>query len=146
MSAAISERLRREVADRAYHVCEYCLIHEEDTFWGCQVDHIISRKHGGGDEAGNLAWACACCNNAKGTDLGARVGQPPKLIQLFHPRTDRWAELFQLVGVRIEPVNPVGEATVKLLQVNRDTRLREREILSLVGRYPTVEALARMKE
>jgi hypothetical protein len=91
-------------------------------------------------------WACACCNNAKGTDLGAWVGQPPKLVQLFHPRSDRWAEHFQLLGARIEPVNPVGEATVKLLQVNHDTRLREREILALVGRYPTIEALARMKE
>ena len=47
MSSEVSERLRRLVAERAYHVCEYCLIHEEDTFWGCQLDYIISRKHRG---------------------------------------------------------------------------------------------------
>ena len=35
------------MGERAYHVCEYRLIHEDDTFWGCQVDHIISPKHGG---------------------------------------------------------------------------------------------------
>ena len=50
-----SERLRRQLAERAYHVCEYCLIHQDDTFWGCQVDHSISRKHGGGlTEPANL--------------------------------------------------------------------------------------------
>ena len=41
LGSEVSERLRVLVAERAYHVCEYCLIHEEDTFWGCQVDHII---------------------------------------------------------------------------------------------------------
>ena len=146
MAADVSERLRRQVAERAYHVCEYCLIHEDDTFWGCQVDHIISRKHGGASESANLAWACACCNNTKGSDLGTLVRQPPQLLRLFHPRTDRWGGHFLLHGVRIDPVNPIGEATVKLLQLNHDSRLRERETLAETGRYPSIEALARMKD
>ena len=49
-------------------------------------------------------------------------------------------------GVRIDPVNALGEATVKLLQLNHDSRLRERADLAETGRYPTIEALARMKE
>ncbi len=146
MASDVSERLRRQVAERAYHVCEYCLIHEDDTFWGCQVDHIISRKHGGPTEPANLAWACACCNNNKGSDLGTLVGDPPQLVRLFHPRTDRWGQCFQLNGIRIEASDPVGEATVKLLQFNHDTRLGERETLAEAARYPTIEALARMKE
>jgi hypothetical protein len=146
MGSDVSERLRRQVAERAYHVCEYCLIHEDDTFWGCQVDHIVSRKHGGPTEPGNLAWACACCNNNKGSDLGTLVGEPPQLVRLFHPRTDRWSQSFQLNGVRIEASDPAGEATVKLLQFNHDTRLRERDVLAEAARYPTIEALARMKE
>ena len=146
MGSEVSERLRQLVADRAYHVCEYCLIHEDDTFWGCQVDHIISRKHGGPTESGNLAWACACCNNNKGSDLGTLVGQPPQLVRLIHPRTDRWADCFQLQGLRLESSTPVGEATAKLLQINHVSRLRERESLTKAGRYPTIEALARMKE
>ena len=44
VASDVSEQLRRQVAERAYHVCEYCLIHENDTFWDCHVDHIISRK------------------------------------------------------------------------------------------------------
>jgi 5-methylcytosine-specific restriction endonuclease McrA len=94
MSAEVSDRLRREVAERAYHVCEYCLLHEQDTFWGCEVDHIISRKHGGPTTTENLAWACAVCNGHKGSDLGTLVGEPPRLTRLFHPRANRWAECF----------------------------------------------------
>ena len=146
MASDVTDRQRRQAAERAYHVCEYCLVHEEDTFWGCQVDHIISRKHGGPTEPANLAWACACWNTAKGSDLGALVGEPPQLTPLFHPRTDRWAGCFVLNGVRIDPTSPTGEAPVKLLRLNDDSRLRERATLAEIGRYPTIEALARMKE
>ena len=100
----------------------------------------------GTNRPGNLAWACASCNNAKGSDLGTLVGQPPRLQPLFHPRADLWGDCFQLNRLRIDPLNPAGEATVKLLQLNEATRLRERETLAEVGRYPRVEALARMKE
>lgn len=146
MASDVSERLRWQVAERAYHVCEYCLVHEDDTFWGCQVDHIRSRKHGGTTDSTNLAWACACCNNTKGSDIGTLAGQPPQLLRLFHPRTDRWTGCFLLNGFRIEPANAIGEGTVKLLQLNHENRLRERETLAVTGRYPTIEALARMKE
>ena len=146
MARDVSDTLRAQTADRAYHVCEYCLIHEDDTFWGCQVDHIISRKHGGATEPGNLAWACASCNNCKGSDLGTLTGPRSELTRLFHPRSDRWAECFQLRGVQVEPGNAIGEATLKLLQINDGSRLRERQVLAEAGRYPTIEALARMKE
>ena len=42
MSSYINAALRRLVATRAEYLCEYCLIHEEDAFFGCEVDHIIS--------------------------------------------------------------------------------------------------------
>jgi len=146
MANDVSDQLRPEIAERAYHVCEYCLIHEDDTFWGCQIDHIVSRKHKGPTEPENLAWACATCNNNKGTDLGALSGVTPRLRRLFHPRKDRWATCFLLNGVRIDPVNAVGEGTLKLLQINGETRVREREVLAEIGRYPTIGALARMRE
>ncbi|MFO7599393.1 MAG: HNH endonuclease signature motif containing protein [Candidatus Desulfacyla sp.] len=53
MSSYISEHLRQVVALRADHLCEYCLIHGQDTFFGCEVDHIISQKHGGLTESDN---------------------------------------------------------------------------------------------
>ncbi len=73
MSSYINAVLRRLVAIRANSLCEYCLIHEEDAFFGCEVDHIISEKHGGQTEADNLAYACAFCNRAKGSDIGSIV-------------------------------------------------------------------------
>ncbi len=54
----ISVKTRQLVAQRAEFRCEYCLIHEEDTFFGCEIDHIISKKHGGSNELENLAYAC----------------------------------------------------------------------------------------
>jgi 5-methylcytosine-specific restriction endonuclease McrA len=34
------------------------LIAEEDTFFGREVEHIISLKHGGSSDLENLAYAC----------------------------------------------------------------------------------------
>ncbi len=47
MAEQISPALRREVAVRAGFRCEYCLMPEAELFAGCEVDHIISRKHQG---------------------------------------------------------------------------------------------------
>ncbi len=58
----VATALRQLVRTRAKKVCEYCLIHEEDTYFGCQVDHIISEKHGGATEEHNLAYVCSYCN------------------------------------------------------------------------------------
>jgi 5-methylcytosine-specific restriction endonuclease McrA len=69
MARWISTELRQTIADRANQLCEYCLIAEADTFYGCEVDHIISLKHGGSTEPDNLAYACALCNRAKGSDI-----------------------------------------------------------------------------
>ena len=65
MTRWIGAELRQTIADRAKQLCEYCLIAEADTFYGCEVDHIISLKHGGSSNPNNLAYACALCNRAK---------------------------------------------------------------------------------
>jgi 5-methylcytosine-specific restriction endonuclease McrA len=51
----IPAETRRLVISRAGRRCEYCLIHEDDTYFGCEVDHVISEKHGGLTAAENLA-------------------------------------------------------------------------------------------
>ena len=45
MASEVNEALRRLVAERACHVCEYCLVHEEDVYHGCELDHVRSVKH-----------------------------------------------------------------------------------------------------
>jgi hypothetical protein len=146
MGIEISDELRRRVSDRAYRVCEYCLVHEDDLFHACEVDHIISLKHGGKTELENLANACFHCNRHKGSDLGSIL--PPKrdLIRFFNPRVDRWPDHFSLNAGRIVPLSEIGEVTARILELNHPDRVLLRRLLAEQGRYPTIEALARMKE
>ena len=146
MSSEVSEALRRLVAERAYHVCEYCLIHEDDAYHGCEVDHIVSLKHGGLTVPENLANACFDCNRRKGSDVGSIDARSGAFVRLFNPRSDHWSDHFHLSEGRIEPLTEIGEATCRALNFNRPSRVAFRRLLADIGRYPTVEALARMKE
>jgi hypothetical protein len=146
MSSQISEALRRLVAERGYHVCEYCLIHEEDAYHGCEVDHIVSLKHGGLTVPENLANACFHCNRRKGTDVGSIDVRTGKFVRLFHPRADRWRDHFYLSEGRIEPLTDIGEVTSRVLDLNHPKRVTFRKLLAGIGRYPTLAALARMQE
>lgn len=143
MTSDVPADLRRPVEERANSLCEYCLIHESDTLLGCQVDHVLSEKHGGVTIEENLALACTFCNRAKGTDIGSVSGKG-MYSRFFNPRLDRWHEHFRLDGVRIESISLAGEVTVKVLQFNTTQRLLERQALSLVCRYPSEDARRRM--
>ena len=137
MSDYIPIQLRQLVAHRAHSICEYCLIHEEDTYFGCQVDHIISIKHGGKTVATNLAFACTFCNRFKGSDIGSLTLTSGTFTRFYNPRTDS----FKLDGVRIEPRSEIGEVTERILQLNAVDRLLERSILAEIDRFPPKGAL-----
>src|SRR5215471_18776418 len=145
-SSYVSSELRSLVATRADHLCEYCLIHEDDTFLGCTIDHIISLKHGGPTEAENLAYCCPFCNRHKGSDLGSLSKATGEFVRFFNPRIDRWSACFVLRGDIIHPLTDSGEATGTILKFNDAERVLERETLRRVGRYPTSAALKRMRE
>lgn len=136
--------LRRLVARRASGLCEYCLIHEEDTYLGCQVEHIISEKHGGPTLSQNLAYACVFCNRFKGTDLGSLVTTTGQLVRFFNPRTDIWSEHFKLDGPRIASLTDVASVTVRIFEMNAAERILEREELIKVDRFPSAAALAHL--
>ena len=140
MTSYVSAQIRREVESRANHLCEYCLAHEDDTYLGCQVDHVISEKHGGATEADNLSYACTFYNRAKGADIGSVVASSSDFTRFFNPRTDHWADHFALNGALIDACSPVGEATVKILRFNEEGRVLERESLIDIGRYPSRQA------
>lgn len=146
MSRHVSEELRRFVADRADHICEYCLIHQDDAFFGCEVDHVVSLKHSGPTEADNLAYACSFCNRHKGSDVASLSPETGALVRFFNPRTDRWAEHFRFNGDWIEPITSIGEATARILRFNDSERILERQKLAEIKRYPTNEALLRMNK
>ena len=142
MTSYVAIDLRRFVVSRANEVCEYCLVHEKDCILGCQVDHVIAEKHGGQTTSDNLAYACALCNRAKGSDIASIAAASGLLTPLFNPRVHRWAEHFELHGVLIQPRTDVGEVTARLLAFNSPRRLAERELLARIGAYPPREALA----
>ena len=141
MSSYVPAALRRRVIDRAGGLCEYCLIHEDDTFFGCQVEHIISEKHSGATAEDNLAYACVFCNRFKGSDIASISSRTGQLCPLYNPRRDVWTDVFKLDVVSIVPLTDVGEVTVRLLDMNAPERLLEREILRRVNRYPIASAL-----
>ena len=143
MARWISAELREAVATRANFLCEYCLIAEADTFYGCEVDHIISLKHGGGSEIDNLAYACAICNRAKGSNIGS-ISAAGEFTRFFNPRTDSWADYFRLEGATIQPLTTIGEVTAHILRFNESARIHEREELIRFGKYPNESAVAIM--
>jgi HNH endonuclease len=112
------------------------LIHQSDTYLGCQVDHIVSEKHGGETEADNLALACVFCNQAKGADIGSIDQDTSQFVRFFNPRLDRWNDHFELRGAVITSRTLIGEATMKILGFNRPERVLERETLIKLGRFP----------
>ena len=136
MPENISQALRREVAARAGARCEYCRLPEWALLAGCEVDHVISRKHGGWTEASNLALSCARCNRAKGTDIGSIIAETGQFSRLFNPRTDRWENHFALEGRRLAGKTAMGRVTITLLRLNDDERVVEREWMQSLGEYP----------
>ena len=134
MARWISAELRETVATRANFLCEYCLIAEADTFYGCEVDHIISLKHDGASDLDNLAYACSLCNRAKGSDIGS-ISSAGEFTRFLNPRTDSWAEHFRLEGATIQPLTTIGEVTAHILRLNDSARIHEREELIRFGKY-----------
>jgi hypothetical protein len=137
MSSYVGPELRRLVRSRAAGVCEYCLIHEDDTVLGNEVDHIISEKHGGPTVEDNLAFTCRPCNRSKGSDIASIVDAGDDVIRLFNPRRDKWNEHFVLIGFEILGKTPIGKATARLLGFNEAARLQERRVLIDSGRFPS---------
>lgn len=136
MANDVSDQLREEIARRSSYRCEYCLIHEDDVGFPHQVDHIVSRKHGGVSALENLAYACILCNRHKGSDVAALNPAAGEAVRLFHPRRDRWAEHFRFdLGV-IEPLTEIGQATMRLLRLNAPERIAERALLNRRGEIP----------
>jgi hypothetical protein len=121
MSDDISVALRMLVSERAAGRCEYCLLHDEDSFTLHQIDHIISRKHGGDTSPDNLALACVRCNAWKGSDIATFGLEPGRIVSLFHPRRDLWHDHFRLEDGVIIPLTDVGAAGESYCSVLRCT-------------------------
>ncbi|WP_448269897.1 HNH endonuclease [Nostoc sp. DSM 114159] len=121
--------LRRLVEERANYRCEYCQLPAGVAFFAHEIDHVIAQKHGGATNADNLALTCWRCNRHKGTDLGSFDPETGAFSFLFNPRTQKWAEHFTFSELNLVGLTPMGRTTIRLLQINSDERLAERQRL-----------------
>jgi hypothetical protein len=132
----IPDSLRRQVTLRARECCEYCLIHQRDSLYSHEVDHVIPEKHRGETSEANLCLACLECNRHKGSDFASFDPETGQIIPLFNPRQHLWSDHFQFDGAQIIPVTPQGRVTVFVLKLNDELRLRARQALIAAGHYP----------
>jgi hypothetical protein len=132
----IPEALRRQFIEQAGGRCEYCRIHQQDSLYTHEVDHIIPVKHRGATHEENLCLACLECNRHKGSDFGSFDPETGQITPLFNPRQQVWDDHFRLEGARIIPLSPEGRVTVFVLKLNDEIRVRARRALLQAGRYP----------
>src|SRR5580658_6647490 len=124
----IEAALRAFVRLRAAGFCEYCCISERFTLAQHKIDHVIAVKHGGRTDAENLALCCTVCNRFKGIDISSIDPETLQLTPLFHPRLDRWDDHYDFRNGEILGLTERGRATVRLLRMNRPTRIKERQL------------------
>ena len=125
----IEAGLRQFVRLRATGLCEYCSISERLTLAEHEIDHVIAVKHGGETAAENLALCCAICNRFKGSDIASIDSETGQLTPVFRPRLDRWDDHYEFRNGEIAGLTAKGRVTVRLLRMNRPTRIKERQLL-----------------
>jgi hypothetical protein len=96
----------------------------------------LLQKHRSETVLDNLCLACLPCNRHKGIDFASFDPETKQVVLLFNPRIDDWADHFQLDNIHIIPLTVQGRITIFILQLNDETRLRERKALLNIGRYP----------
>lgn len=135
MSEYVSAALRRLVAERANHRCEYCGIPDTATFLPHEPDHIVAHQHGGTTSGDNLAYACFECNRYKGPNLSSIDPLTGAVATLYSPRAQPWQDHFRWNGAEIEPLTAIGRATVFLLRLNDEDRVGFRANLLRRGEH-----------
>jgi hypothetical protein len=126
----MDEAIRQLVRDRAGNRCEYCLLPQQyAVVVRFHIEHVRPRQHGGNDAPANLALACPHCNRFKGPNLTSFDPETDALVPLFNPRTQLWHEHFALADVMVVGLTPIGRATIRLLNMNAEDRLKVRAVL-----------------
>ena len=130
---------RPAIRKRAAERCEYCRAPERVAGYGFMVDHVLPRAKGGTDHPSNLALACWCCNSFKSDRTEGSDPLDGKLVPLFHPRRQSWADHFRWMKgcERIEGITPTGRATVVCLRMNEHPdRTEARRLWHAAGWLP----------
>ena len=139
----ISNATRQQVRQRAGFLCEYCHSLEEASAAQFEIDHILPKSLGGADGWENLALACQRCNSHR---YNFTTGVDPdtlKLVALFNPRDQQWADHFVWTrdGLKVVGLTSIGRATCDRLDLNDDRHnegaiVRARQLWVKAGWHP----------
>ena len=126
---------------RAEHLCEYCHTSEDWQYVRFTIDHFIPVSDGGTNAPDNLALACFHCNRRKADKREAFDHVTKQTIALFHPRRTYWCEHFMWSAdkLHIIALTATGQATIELLQLNRERNLHIRQADVSVNRHPPAD-------
>ena len=135
-----SRSLKEQVAERAFHRCEYCVSQVFFSSSPFSTEHILPKAKGGSDTLENLALACQGCNNFKYTHTSVVDPVTGELALIYNPRQHKWSEHFQwnkdlllLIGL-----SPTGRGTIEQLKLNREGVINQRRILRKSNLHPPV--------
>jgi hypothetical protein len=137
----VSVELAAQIQADAGHRCGYCRSDERITGSRLSIEHIVPLAAGGLTERANLWRSCRECNERKGVQLQARDPASSELVNLFHPRMQRWQDHFRWSddGLRVVGVTATGRATVTALDLNRPHQIVARQRWVLVGWHPPAD-------
>ena len=125
------------VADRANHRCEYCHAPEAMFNVEFEVEHIVPRSHGGGNDEANYALACRACNLRKSNWTDELDEITDTRVRLYHPRRESWELHFEVTDDgTIVGRSPVGRVTVTRLAMNSMLQLAARQQWIKLGLFP----------
>ena len=120
----MNESTKRLVRERAGHRCEYCHLHQDDSpLAALHIEHILPKKHGGTDDADNLALACIDCNLHKGPNLTGIDPDTDEITELLNPRRHEWEDHLEWKGIFIVGLTAIGRTTVRVFNMNSDDQL-----------------------
>jgi hypothetical protein len=101
------------------------------------IEHIVPQSSGGPDTADNLALACPSCNLGKSDRVRVTDPETQQEVELFNPRTDRWADHFAWdEDWRMVALTAIGRATIAALNLNHPRRVRIREAEEWFDLFP----------
>jgi hypothetical protein len=82
-----------------------------------------------------LALACLRCNRYKGPNIGSLDPVTGRLVPFYNPRTQLWTDHFELEEGLLRPLTAEARVTVRILRLNDEDRVLERQMLLGAKRY-----------
>ena len=142
MSSGISEEVKARVRARAGDRCGYCLSPQKYVMAVLEIEHLMPKAKGGGDEEENLWLACPLCNGYKGIQTEATDPLTSQAVKLFNPRKQQWSQHFEWSsdGSKIVGSTPYGRATIIALQLNNPVAVMVRQQWVIAGWHPPEES------